>query len=153
MADLQRALERRLDARGAEDDHTLSPSRHHHPPFGHDHLGNSNRINEHVLQKDVSDSLDTICAIEVQKANIRTALFVSETLESEVAGRCHSGSGITRVFTRLLEVPLGDKDTNLYNCEQFVARFSGSGPTECWERLISSVAHQKIRPRQARASY
>ena len=64
--------------------HTLSPSRHHHPPFGHDHLGNSNR-NEHVLQKDVSDSLDTICAIEVQKANIRTALFVSETLK--VGGR------------------------------------------------------------------
>ena len=46
------------------------------------------------------------------------------------------GSGITRVFTRLLEVPLGDKDTNLYNCEQFVARFSSSGPTECWGRLI-----------------
>ena len=74
--------------------HTLSPSRHHHPPFGHDHLGNSNRINEHVLQKDVSDSLDTICAIEVQKANIRTALFVSETLPLEVAGRCHSGAAL-----------------------------------------------------------
>jgi hypothetical protein len=140
MADLQRALGPRTVQQSLPDCHitvssnipspvpSTNPSAlHHHPGI----LGNSNRINEHVLQKDVSDSLDTICAIEVQKANIRTALFVSKTLQSEVAGRCHSGSGITRVFTRLLEVPLGDKDTNLYNCEQFVARFSGSSPTEC----------------------